>query len=53
MAKKNNLIGEPEEMSPISEIFGNETDPPVVEVTKPTKLEDPLEIRKPSSVTEI
>lgn len=59
MAKQNNFpfammnMGEPSEMSPKTGINSAETGPPILEVTQPLEPKEPLEIRQPSSATEI
>ncbi|MCM3164332.1 MULTISPECIES: hypothetical protein [Bacillaceae] len=57
MTKQSNFplamtnMGEPSEMSPIKEITYEDTGSPIIEVTQPLTSKEPLEIRKPSSVT--
>lgn len=57
MAKQNNFplamtnMGEPSEMIPIKEVTYSESVSPIIEVTQPLESKEPLEIRKPSSVT--
>jgi len=47
-----NQLGEPKEMSPIRDLTNRSGyEPPVLEVTTPLAVEEPLEIREPSSVT--
>ena len=49
-----NQLGEPSEMSPIQDLTNRSGyEPPVLEVTTPLAVEEPLEIREPSSVTMI
>lgn len=46
-------MGVPAEMSPIKDISNTESRDPFVEVNQPITSQDPLEIRDPSSQTEI